>query len=140
MREERGVDRPHLPLGLGAWAGVVDDVVGALGLVGHRHLARDAGAAFAAMLDSEVSGAVNVGTGTATAIADVATRLGHLLGRPELVKLDARAARPGEPQCLVADVGRLRDEVGFVAKIALDEGLRATSASLSSAPADRRNA
>jgi nucleoside-diphosphate-sugar epimerase len=92
------------------------------------------------MLDSEVSGAVNVGTGTATTIADVATRLGHLLGRPELVKLDAREARPGEPQCLVADVGRLRDEVGFVAKIALDDGLRATIASLSGARNAHRNA
>ena len=99
----------------------------------------DAAAAFAAMLDSEVSGAVNIGTGTATTIADVATRLGHLLGRPELIKLDARAARPGEPQCLVADVGRLRDEVGFVAKIALDDGLRATIASLSGTRDDHRN-
>ena len=91
------------------------------------------------MLDSEVSGAANVGTGTATTIADVATRLGYMLGRPELVELHARAARPGEPQCLVADVGRLRDEVGFVAKIALDDGLRATIASLSGTRDDHRN-
>jgi nucleoside-diphosphate-sugar epimerase len=75
----------------------------------------DAGAAFAAMLDSEVSGAVNVGTGTATAIADVATRLGHLLGHPEPVKLDARAARPAShnassPTSVSSRRGRFRQD------------------------------
>ena len=87
---------------------------------------RDAGAAFAALLESQVSGAVNIASGTATSIGDVANRLGALLGRPELIRLGALEARANEPACLVADIRRLRTEVGFVPKIGLDEGLRET--------------
>ena len=36
--------------------------------------------------------------------------------------------RPGEPASLVADVGRLRDEVGFSPRIDLAEGIRDTVA------------
>ena len=88
--------------------------------------ARDAGAALAALVDAEVTGAVNIATGTATSIADVATALGALLGRPDLVRLGALPARAGEPLRLVADTRRLREEVGFVPKTALAEGLRET--------------
>jgi nucleoside-diphosphate-sugar epimerase len=87
---------------------------------------RDAGAAFAALLESRVTGAVNIASGTATSIGDVANRLGVLLGRPELIRLGALDARPSEPAYLVADIRRLRTEVGFVPGIGLDDGLRET--------------
>jgi nucleoside-diphosphate-sugar epimerase len=87
---------------------------------------RDAAEAFAALLDSDVEGPVNIATGIATSIAEVATRLGALLGRPELIHLGALQPRPDEPPSLVADVRRLREDVGFVPKISLDEGLRET--------------
>lgn len=87
---------------------------------------RDVGAAFAALLDSEVAGAVNIGTGTGTSVAEVAEGLGALAGRPELVCLGALEARPDEPAYVVADIRRLREEVGFVPRIALGEGLRET--------------
>jgi nucleoside-diphosphate-sugar epimerase len=90
--------------------------------------ARDAGAAFAALLDSGVRGAVNIASGTATSIGEVAHQLGSLLGRPELVRLGALEPRPHEPACLVADIRRLRHEVGYVPAIGLDEGLRETIA------------
>jgi nucleoside-diphosphate-sugar epimerase len=86
--------------------------------------ARDAGAALAALVDSEVGGAVNIGTGTASSIADVATTLGTLLGRSDLVRLGALPPRTGEPRFLIADTRRLREEVGFIAKTTLPEGLR----------------
>ena len=86
--------------------------------------ARDAGAALAALVDSDVNGAVNIGTGTATSIADVATALGALRGRPDLIRLGALPPRAGEPLWLVADTRRLREEVGFIAKTTLPEGLR----------------
>jgi nucleoside-diphosphate-sugar epimerase len=89
---------------------------------------RDAGAALAALLDSDVRGPVNIGTGTATPIAEVARRLGVLLRRPDLIHLGAIEARPNEPGFLVADISRLRNEVGFVPKVTLVEGLQDTIA------------
>ena len=55
----------------------------------------DAGAAFAALLDSDVAGPVNVASGYPVTIADVALRIGDLTGRRELVSIGALPARPG---------------------------------------------
>lgn len=86
----------------------------------------DVGRAFAAMLGSEVTGPINIATGIATSIGEVAKQLGSLLDRPDLIRLGALEARAEEPAYLVADVGRLRDEVGFVPEIGLSDGLRDT--------------
>jgi nucleoside-diphosphate-sugar epimerase len=87
---------------------------------------QDAGAAFAALLDSEVTGPVNIASGIGTAIADVALRIGDLLGRRELVQIGALPPRPGEPPRLVADTTRLSREVGFRPAHDLESGLAAT--------------
>jgi nucleoside-diphosphate-sugar epimerase len=83
----------------------------------------DVGAAFAALLDSDVRGAVNVGSGERISIAELLERLARQMGRPDLLKLGARAAPPGEPAVLLPDIGRLRDEVRFRPKWTLDAGL-----------------
>jgi nucleoside-diphosphate-sugar epimerase len=93
--------------------------------------AADAGAAFAALADSQVTGAVNVASGTGVVLRELAERLERLVrggevGSGELLQIGARATPEGEPQALVADVKRLRDEVGWSPKIGLDEGLDAT--------------
>jgi nucleoside-diphosphate-sugar epimerase len=84
---------------------------------------RDAGAAFAALLAGDVQGAVNIASGKATAIADVATTLGRLAGRSDLVRLGALPDRAGEPRQLVADTSRLEKEVRFRAAIGLERAL-----------------
>jgi nucleoside-diphosphate-sugar epimerase len=86
----------------------------------------DVGDAFAALLDSGVEGAVNVGSGEGVAVADVVGRIAAVVGRPELVELGALEAPGGDPPLLVADVRRLRDEVGWRPSRSLDEGLRDT--------------
>ena len=86
----------------------------------------DAGDAFAALLDADVEGAVNVGSGEGVAIADVVQRIAALVGRPDLVELGALEASPDDPPLLVADVGLLRDEVGWQPSRSLDDGLRDT--------------
>jgi nucleoside-diphosphate-sugar epimerase len=84
--------------------------------------------AFAALVASDVTGAVNVAAGRSVAIREVVELLGELSGRPDLVELGALPARPGEPDELSADVGRLRDEVGWRPGRSLEEGLRETLA------------
>jgi nucleoside-diphosphate-sugar epimerase len=91
------------------------------------HVADVAGA-FVELLDSPVRGAVNIGSGESVRIAELVAAVGEACGKPELVRLGALPTRPGEPHELVADVTRLREEVGFVPARTLDEGVRETVA------------
>jgi cephalosporin hydroxylase/nucleoside-diphosphate-sugar epimerase len=84
---------------------------------------RDVGAALAALVLCDVKGAVNIGSGKGTALADVARRAGALGGHPELLQFGTQAARHGDPAQLVADISRLRDEVGFVPRYTLDDAI-----------------
>lgn len=87
--------------------------------------AEDVGRAFAALLRAQVEGAVNVASGEPHAVAEVAEILGAISGRPDLVRLGALPDRPDEPPVLVADVTRLRVEVGFRPRWGLREALEA---------------
>lgn len=86
----------------------------------------DVAAAFVALLDSNVEGAVNVGSGEPVALAEVVRLVGEKAGRPELIRMGARPAPEGEPPLLAADVTRLRDEVGWRPRFNLEAGLERT--------------
>ncbi len=83
----------------------------------------DAGAALAAVLDSAVEGAVNVGSGLPVALRVFARRIAALVGRPELLQVGALASRCGEPPILVADIHRLTGEVGWTVRSDVDRAL-----------------
>lgn len=84
---------------------------------------RDAGRALAAVSLSRTTGAVNVASGQGVRIADVALALGRLAGHPELIHLGSLPDRDHEPERIVADIARLRDEVGFSPEFDLETGL-----------------
>ncbi len=86
----------------------------------------DASDALVALLSSSVQGAVNVASGVPVSIADLGRALAAEAGRPDLVRLAASPERSDEPRRLVADVRRLRDEVGWSSALPLGEGLRRT--------------
>lgn len=85
----------------------------------------DVARAFALILDSSFEGVMNVGTGSAVTIADVAREAARAAGAPELLQLGALPARSGEPDVLLADVDHLR-AIGFVSQWNLEAGMRAT--------------
>jgi nucleoside-diphosphate-sugar epimerase len=87
----------------------------------------DVAAAFTLLLNTQVTGPVNVGTGTGVPIADVVSTLARIIGRPELLQLGALPNRPGEPASLIADAGILR-ALGFVPRHTIEEGARAAVA------------
>jgi nucleoside-diphosphate-sugar epimerase len=87
----------------------------------------DAAGALAALLNSPVTGAVNIASGVGVRVDEVVERLARLLGRAELVRRGALPDRPGEPPLLVADVARLREEVGYRPRWELADGLTATA-------------
>jgi nucleoside-diphosphate-sugar epimerase len=83
----------------------------------------DAGAAFAALVDSEVTGPVNIGTGAGTEVVEIARHVARIVDREDLLRVGALPDRPDDPPRLVADVTRLRDEVAFTPRVPLEEGL-----------------
>ena len=84
----------------------------------------DVGDAFAQLLDSDIQGPVNIGSDERIALADLIDRIAHEIGRPDLVRLDARVAPGDEPPLLVPDVQRLRDELQWRPQLSLNEGIR----------------
>lgn len=89
---------------------------------------RDVAAAFVALLRSPAKGPVNIASGAGVTVRDVVLEIGEQIGRPELIVLGARALSPTDPPHIVADVTRLRDEVGFAPEHDLHSGLADTIA------------
>jgi nucleoside-diphosphate-sugar epimerase len=81
----------------------------------------DLAEAFVALLSSPVEGPVNLASGRATRIRDLVRALADAADRPDLVRLGALRASPDEPTELLADVGRLRDEVGWTPSVTLEQ-------------------
>lgn len=86
----------------------------------------DVGAALAALLDSDIAGPVNVGSGVGTAVRDVILQAADYIGRRDLIRLDALPMRLGDPNALVADVRRLTEEVGFHPSISIETAIERT--------------
>ena len=88
----------------------------------------DVAGAFAAILDSALTGPVNIGSGDGRPLREIIEAIGAAAGRPELLDIGALPPRAGDPPELVADVTRLRDEAGFAPAVGLDEGIARTVA------------
>lgn len=86
----------------------------------------DVADALRAIAESGVSGAVNVASGTAVTVAQVATQIGRLLGKPDLLRLGELPYREGEPMVIRAGTRRLRDEIGWKPRFDLAGGLAHT--------------
>jgi nucleoside-diphosphate-sugar epimerase len=84
---------------------------------------KDVASAFVALGLSEVTGVVNIGSGSAIKVKELAEQIGRKIGRPDLIKLGALPRRENDPPLVVADVTRLREEVGWRPSWDLDRGL-----------------
>jgi nucleoside-diphosphate-sugar epimerase len=88
----------------------------------------DAGAAFAALADSELGGAINVASGEGVELRELARLIAVYTGGEELLELGALPMREGDPASLVADATRLRQQLGFEQRMTLTAGLQGTIA------------
>ncbi len=79
-----------------------------------------------AMLDSGVSGVVNVSSGGATTLRDIVLTIGRQVGRPELIQLGAIPARANDAPLVVGENRRLVEEVGWTQRHDLESGLQQT--------------
>lgn len=84
----------------------------------------DVGAGLAALARSAVTGPVNLGTGVGPSLREVAVEAARAMGAdPALLRFGALPLRDGDPAVLVADVARLRNEVGFTPRIGWRDGV-----------------
>jgi len=81
---------------------------------------------FAAILDSEVNGIINIGSGEPVSIKELVMEIAQLLGKEDDIQLGALSEREDEPQFIVADTGRLKTEVQWSQKYSLAEGIMNT--------------
>jgi nucleoside-diphosphate-sugar epimerase len=86
----------------------------------------DAGAAFAALANGTLEGAVNLASGEGVLLRDLANLIAQRAGGVDLLRVGALPDRDGDPASLLADVGRMRDELGFRPQIELGDGLDET--------------
>jgi nucleoside-diphosphate-sugar epimerase len=84
---------------------------------------QDVAGAFVALLESEVTGPVNIASGQPIPLKEVISRLAVQLNQPDLVQLGVIPAPANDPPLLVADTRRLQQEVHWQPEYNLETGL-----------------
>jgi nucleoside-diphosphate-sugar epimerase len=83
---------------------------------------KDAARAFIALLDSDVAGPVNIGSGLGVSVRRVVEILERAAGRQGAADFGAIPMQPDEPPAIVADISRLAS-TGWRPRVSLEEGL-----------------
>jgi nucleoside-diphosphate-sugar epimerase len=86
----------------------------------------DVADAFVALLDTDVNGIVNIGSGKPVSIKELVLLIANNLRKEEDVRLGALPSRENEPPVIVADTNRLKKEVHCCQKYSLEEGIMDT--------------
>jgi nucleoside-diphosphate-sugar epimerase len=86
----------------------------------------DVAGAFAALVDSDVRGPVNIGSGRAISVRSILELIARETGAGDLVRFGERPLPANEPEAIEADGARLFNEVGFRPRYDLARGLTDT--------------
>ncbi len=86
----------------------------------------DVARAFVELLDSDVTGAVNIASDEIGSVRDMVSHAARLSGDEALVQFGARPMQKGEPPLLRAATRRLFDDVGFRPRFNLNDGVART--------------
>lgn len=78
------------------------------------------------LLQNELSGAINLGSGNPTPLADVVQLIAKLLDRENLVEYSQPDKENKDVKNILADTSRLKNELGYNKITSLDEGLQKT--------------
>jgi nucleoside-diphosphate-sugar epimerase len=87
---------------------------------------QDVADAFVNLLDSDITGPVNIASGTPIVLKDIIYKIGEKLNGKNLIRLRENSVSPNEPPLVVADVRFLKNRLGWSPKFDLDEGLNQT--------------
>ena len=86
----------------------------------------DVASGFVSILENEITGIVNIGSGEGVALKDVIKTIGDKIGRKNLIRMGALPSPANEPSILVADTKRLTEEVRWAPKFDINTGLDRT--------------
>jgi nucleoside-diphosphate-sugar epimerase len=87
---------------------------------------QDCADALVTLLNSSMTGALNIASGQPTSLRTVISTIARKLNGEDLVLLGALPPRPIDPPLVVADVRRLTDELGWKPEYSLETGLAQT--------------
>ncbi|MCT7987729.1 NAD-dependent epimerase/dehydratase family protein [Laspinema olomoucense] len=84
---------------------------------------KDVADAFVNLLESPVSGPINIASGQAVTLKDIIYQIAEILNAPELIELGVIPTSATEPPLLVGDIDRLRNELDWQPQFSLNQGL-----------------
>jgi nucleoside-diphosphate-sugar epimerase len=87
---------------------------------------QDGADALVALLNSSITGAIDIASGQPTSLKTVISTIAYKLNGEDLVLLGALPPRPNETPLLVADIRRLTNELGWQPTDSLETGLDKT--------------
>ena len=87
---------------------------------------QDVSDALVALVASDANGVYNIGSGKATTLRNIIETVGRIAGKSELLRIGALPARANDAPLVVADIEKIRTEVGWQPRIGLEEGLAST--------------
>jgi nucleoside-diphosphate-sugar epimerase len=90
----------------------------------------DVASAFVALLQSDVTGIVNIASGNRITLGEVSCRAAKIVGREDLLTVERQPATPANPAVILADTTRLQGEVGWQPRYDLTAGLEQVVASM----------
>jgi nucleoside-diphosphate-sugar epimerase/SAM-dependent methyltransferase len=83
----------------------------------------DVARAFADLVDSDLTGPVNIASGECRSLREIVGVVAEVTGRPDLLRFGARQTPADEPPRLAASVGLLQGTLRFRPQISLREGI-----------------
>lgn len=89
---------------------------------------KDVASAFVSLMESDVSGPVNIASGRAIELKEIIYKIADKINRRDLVQLGAQSVPESEPPLLIANVSCLSKKLGWLPKLDLDGGLDETIA------------
>ena len=87
---------------------------------------KDAADAIIKLLESELQGPINIGSGAPIALKDIVHVIARKLKRENLIQFGTIPTPAHEPHLILADVERLKQELGWQQNYDLDDGIEET--------------
>lgn len=87
---------------------------------------KDVAGALVKIIESDIIGPVNIGSGDPIRLKDLIKDIGNKIGRDELIRLGAIESRPNDTHIVVANIDRLKNELNWVPRYSLSQGLDET--------------
>ncbi|MFF2018103.1 NAD-dependent epimerase/dehydratase family protein [Paenibacillus sp. NPDC058177] len=87
---------------------------------------KDAAKALVNVLDSEINGPINVGSGRPIRLHEIISTIANFLNKRELIQLNAISAAVDEPESVVANMQRLKENTAWNPSVTLEQGIYET--------------